>query len=247
MGRSNRRAYAYLLIPSEETLSTDAAKRLAAIREFSDLGSGFRIAAMDLEIRGSGNLLGQEQHGHINAVGFELYLKLLQEAVRELKGEEAVEEIRISIDLGLDIHIPQHYIADPSQRLWLYKRLSILSSRESLENLKEEVEDRFGKYPRSVSNLFGYGALRLRANRLRIISIDLRGGRVSLRFGDDTPVSPHAIVALVQGRTDLTLAQGGVLNLRVPSSDPATLFASVGAVLESIGEKMENRGIETPE
>ena len=247
VGRSNRRAYAYLLIPSEETLSTAAAKRLAAIREFSDLGSGFRIAAMDLEIRGSGNLLGQEQHGHINAVGFELYLKLLQEAVRELKGEETAEEIQISIDLGLDIHVPQHYIADPSQRLWLYKRLSILSSRKSLENLKEEVEDRFGKYPRSVSNLFEYGALRLRANRLRIISIDLRGGRVSLRFRDDTPVPPHHIVALVQGRTDLTLAQGGVLNVQVPSSDPEALFASVGALLESIGERIENREIKSPE
>ena len=247
VGRSNRRAYAYLLIPSEETLSTDAAKRLAAIREFSDLGSGFRIAAMDLEIRGSGNLLGQEQHGHINAVGFELYLKLLQEAVRELKGEETAEEIQISIDLGLDIHIPQHYIADPSQRLWLYKRLSILSSRSSLENLKEEVEDRFGKYPRSVSNLFEYGALRLGASRLRISSIDLSGERISLRFRDDTPVSPHDIVALVQGRTDLTLTQGGVLNVRVPSSDPATLFACVGAVLERIGERIGSHGIKSPE
>ena len=247
VGRSNRRAYAYLLIPSEETLSTDAARRLAAIREFSDLGSGFRIAAMDLEIRGSGNLLGQEQHGHINAVGFELYLKLLQEAVRELKGEEVEEEIRISIDLGLDIHIPQHYIGDPSQRLWLYKRLSILSNRRSLNNLKEEVEDRFGKYPRSVSNLFEYGALRLSANRLRISSIDLRGPRVSLRFRDDTPVSPHDIVALVQGRTDLTLTQGGVLNVRVPSSDPAALFASVGAVLESVSERIGTREIRSPE
>ena len=247
VGRSNRRAYAYLLIPSEETLSTDAARRLAAIREFSDLGSGFRIAAMDLEIRGSGNLLGQEQHGHINAVGFELYLKLLQEAVRELKGEEPEEEIRVSIDLGLDIHVPHHYIADPSQRLWLYKRLSIVSSRRSLENLKEEVEDRFGKYPRSISNLFEYGALRLRANRLRISSIDLRGERVSLRFRDDTPVSPHDVVALVQGRTDLTLTQGGVLNIRAPSSEPAALFASVGAVLESISGRMKNRGIRSPE
>ena len=164
-----------------------------------------------------------------------------------MKGEETAEEIRINIDLGLDIHIPQHYIADPSQRLWLYKRLSILSSRRSLENLKEEVEDRFGRYPRSVSNLFEYGALRLRANRLRISSIDLRGGRVSLGFRDDTPVSPQDIIALVQGRTDLTLTQGGVLHVRVPSSDPATLLASVGAVLESIGERVENREIKSPE
>lgn len=247
VGRSNRRAYAYLLIPSEETLSTAAAKRLAAIREFSDLGSGFRIAAMDLEIRGSGNLLGQEQHGHINTVGFELYLKLLQEAVRELKGEEAEEEIRINIDLGLDVHIPQHYIGDPSQRLWLYKRLSILSSRNSLENLKEEVADRFGKYPRSVSNLFEYGALRLGAQRLRISSIELRGPKVSMKFRDDTPVSPYDIVALVQQRTDLALTQDGVLSIRVDSSDPADLFASVGAVLDSISERIEPRAMRRPE
>ena len=164
-----------------------------------------------------------------------------------MKGEEVQEEIRISIDLGLDIHIPQHYIGDPSQRLWLYKRLSILSSRKSLESLKEEVEDRFGKYPRSVSNLFEYGALRLSANRLRISSIDLRGPRVALRFMDGTPVSPHDVVALVQERTDLTLAQGGVLNLRVPSSDPAALFASVNAVLESITERVEKREIRSPD
>ena len=114
VGRSSRRAYAYLLIPSEETLSSDAQKRLAAIKDFSDLGSGFRIAALDLEIRGSGNLLGGEQHGHINAVGFELYVKLLDQSVQELKGKEPEEEIQTNIDLHFDIQIPEHYIDDPT-------------------------------------------------------------------------------------------------------------------------------------
>ena len=124
VGRSDRRAYAYLLIPSDEALSEIARKRLAAIREFSDLGTGFRVAALDLEIRGAGNLLGGEQHGHIDAVGFDLYCQLLEQTVEELRGEKPEEEISTSINLNLDIRIPETYIADSSQRLRMYKRIS---------------------------------------------------------------------------------------------------------------------------
>ena len=120
MGRSSRRAYAYLMIPSQEFLSQDASKRLAAIKEFSELGSGFRVAAMDLEIRGAGNLLGSDQHGHMDVVGFELYTKLLEQTIRELRGEEVREEVQTNIDLRMDIQIPEHYIDDSNLRLWLY-------------------------------------------------------------------------------------------------------------------------------
>src|SRR6185369_3862984 len=116
VGRSNRRAYAYLLIQPDTELSEIARKRLAALREFSDLGAGFKIAALDLELRGGGNLLGGEQHGHIAAVGFDTYLRLLEETVRELKGEEAPLQIHSSLNLGLDIRIPAEYIADEQQR-----------------------------------------------------------------------------------------------------------------------------------
>ena len=124
VGRSDRRAYAYLLIPAEQTLSPIARRRLAAIREFSDLGSGFRIAALDLEIRGAGNLLGGEQSGHIEAVGFDMYMKLLEETIRELKGEDLEDERRAAVNLRLDLRIDETYIPDMNQRLTAYRRLA---------------------------------------------------------------------------------------------------------------------------
>ena len=129
VGRSNRRAYAYLLVPADTELSEIARKRLAALREFSDLGAGFKIAALDLELRGAGNLLGGEQHGHIAAVGFDTYVRLLEETVRELKGEEAPLEVHSSLNLGLDIRIPPEYIADEHQRLRAYKRIADVKDR----------------------------------------------------------------------------------------------------------------------
>src|SRR3977135_3717406 len=117
VGRSNRRAYAYLLIPSDDSLTSIARRRLAAIQEFSELGAGFRIAALDLELRGAGNLLGGQQHGHIEAVGFDTYIRLLEETVHELKGEEVPLEVHSTVNLGLDIRIPPEYIADEHQRL----------------------------------------------------------------------------------------------------------------------------------
>src|SRR6202020_2141 len=124
VGRSNQRAYAYLLVPYEGTLTPIARQRLAALQEFSDLGAGFRIAALDLELRGAGNLLGGEQHGHIEAVGYDTYVRLLEEAVRELKGEEIPAEIHSSLNLGLDIRIPADYIADENQRLRAYRQIA---------------------------------------------------------------------------------------------------------------------------
>ena len=120
----NRRAYAYLLVPPDTELTEIARKRLAALKEFSDLGAGFKIAALDLELRGAGNLLGGEQHGHINSVGFDTYVRLLEETVRELKGEEVAPEIHSSLNLGLDIRIPPDYIADENQRLRAYRQIA---------------------------------------------------------------------------------------------------------------------------
>ena len=124
VGRSNRRAYAYLLVPADTQLSEVARKRLAALKEFSDLGAGFRIAALDLELRGAGNLLGGEQHGHIEAVGYDTYVRLLEETVKELKGEEVPLEIHSTLNLGIDIRIPSTYISDETQRLRSYKRIA---------------------------------------------------------------------------------------------------------------------------
>ncbi|RPJ86339.1 MAG: transcription-repair coupling factor, partial [Acidobacteria bacterium] len=234
VGRSNRRAYAYLLIPSEETLTSDARKRLAAIKEFSDLGAGFRIAALDLEIRGAGNLLGGEQHGHINAVGFDLYVKLLEQTIRELKGEPPVEEVQTTIDLGVDIQIPEHYIPDANLRLWLYKRLSSVRDEHAIKNLGEEVVDRFGKYPRAVSNLFEYAALRLYAQRLRILSLDRRHNKILIKFREDTPISPERLVQFMRREPRLSLSPEGVLSLAVSPGRSSDVFLALREVMGEI-------------
>ncbi|RPI27808.1 MAG: transcription-repair coupling factor [Acidobacteria bacterium] len=234
VGRSNRRAYAYLLIPSEETLTSDARKRLAAIKEFSDLGAGFRIAALDLEIRGAGNLLGGEQHGHISAVGFDLYVKLLEQTIRELKGEPVVEEVQTTVDLGFDIQIPEHYIPDANLRLWLYKRVSSVRDERGIKNLMEEVVDRFGKYPRAVVNLFEYAGLRWQAQQLRILSLDRRHDRVLIKFRDDTPISPERLVQFMRRESRLCLSPEGVLSLKVPPGRSSEIFQILREVMGEI-------------
>src|SRR5215468_4513734 len=177
VGRSNRRAYAYLLIPSEDGLTGIARRRLAAIREFSDLGAGFRVAALDLELRGAGNLLGGEQSGQIDAIGFDLYTQMLERTVRELKGEPIEEEVSAAVNLGVDIRIPEDYIYDMSQRLRTYKRISSAESEEELTDIHAEIEDRYGPMSATIENLFQYARLRREASSLEIISIDRESDR----------------------------------------------------------------------
>lgn len=234
VGRSHRRAYAYLLVSSEESVGTEARRRLAAIKEFSDLGAGFRIAALDLEIRGAGNLLGGEQHGHINAVGLELYMKVLERTIRELQGEEIPEEIKTSIDLRMDIQIPEHYIDDPNLRLWLYKRISSAPDERVLESVREEITDRFGKYPRAIANLFDYARLRLRSGPCKIVAIERRGNKVFIKFREDTPISRQRIVELVRQNGHLSLSPEGVLSFQVPSALPSDLFPALHRMLDEV-------------
>ncbi|MEE8349436.1 MAG: transcription-repair coupling factor [Acidobacteriota bacterium] len=234
VGRSDRRAYAYFLIPSEETLTEDANRRLAALREFSDLGAGFRIAAHDLEIRGAGNLLGGEQHGQIDAVGFELYVKLLEQAVDELKGEVVPEEVHTNIDLRLDIQIPEDYIVDPNLRLWLYKRVSSVTRQSSLDSLEEEIVDRFGRYPNSVVNLLAYTRLRLRTQELSILSLEKKGSRVFLKFREDTPISRQHVIDLVGRDRLLSLTPEGIMTAELTSGDSRELVEEIHALLDKI-------------
>jgi len=139
VGRSNQRAYAYLLVPPEATLSEIARKRLSAMKEFSELGAGFRIAALDLELRGAGNLLGRQQHGHIEAVGFDMYTQMLERAVSKLKGEEAAPDLRTTLNLGLDLRIPQEYIPTENLRLRTYKRVSSIRSEDERNDVAREL------------------------------------------------------------------------------------------------------------
>jgi transcription-repair coupling factor (superfamily II helicase) len=234
VGRSDRRAYAYLLVPSDETLSEVARKRLAAIREFSDLGTGFRVAALDLEIRGAGNLLGGEQHGHIEAVGFDLYCQLLERTVEELRGEKTEEEISTSINLNLDIRIPEPYIADSSQRLRMYKRISSATTDEELHALRQEMVDRFGQYPEQVENLFRYARLRQEALALQVQSIEKKNGQVFFRFMDQSKVSAEKLLKLVTRNKHAKFSPQGLLTLDIPELPPTRLFDSINKVLDEI-------------
>lgn len=234
VGRSDRRAYAYLLVPSDETLSEVARKRLAAIREFSDLGTGFRVAALDLEIRGAGNLLGGEQHGHIEAVGFDLYCQLLERTVEELRGEKPEEEISTSINLNLDIRIPEHYIADSSQRLRMYKRISSATSDEELDVLQQEMVDRFGQYPEEVENLFRYARLRLQTLSLQIQSIERKEHQVFFRFVDQSKIDANKLLKLVTRNKHARFSPQGLLTLDIPELPPPRLFESIDKILNDI-------------
>ncbi len=235
VGRSDRRAYAYLLVPAEEALSEVARKRLAAIREFSDLGTGFRVAALDLEIRGAGNMLGREQSGHINAVGFDLYCRLLEQTVQELQGlKEEEEEISANINLNLDIRIPDDYIADQSQRLQMYKRISSARDAAELEELRGEMVDRFGRCPAQVDNLFHYAALRLYALELGIQSIERHRHQIFFRMSDRSKISPHKLLKTVRRHPQASFSPQGVLTLEADDLPPAELFASIRRILDAI-------------
>jgi transcription-repair coupling factor (superfamily II helicase) len=219
VGRSDRPAYAYLLIPPQEALSPVARKRLAAIKEFSDLGSGFRVAALDLEIRGAGNLLGGEQSGQIDTVGFELYMKLLEQTVKELKGEELEDDVRATVNLRVDLRIDAGYIADMNQRLMLYRKFASARRDEEIDKALDEAADRYGPLPESVMNLADYARIRVMADRLGLESIDREARVVVLKFRPQARVDPVQLVALVRQRPDLTLVPPAALRLSLDVAD----------------------------
>ncbi|HSC46406.1 MAG TPA: transcription-repair coupling factor [Candidatus Acidoferrum sp.] len=211
VGRSNQRAYAYLLVPPQTVLSEVARKRLSAMKEFSELGAGFRIAALDLELRGAGNMLGRQQHGHIEAVGFDIYTQMLERAVSKLKGEEAAPELRTTLSLGLDVRIPQDYIPSENLRLRTYKRISSIKTDDERVDVAKELEDRFGPLPVSVTNLLEYAALKSECERLRISAVERQGNRLAVRFHPETPLDPATLVRVVRSRTGIRLDPSGVL------------------------------------
>jgi transcription-repair coupling factor (superfamily II helicase) len=181
VGRSNRRAYAYLLIPPDTELTEIARRRLAALKEFSDLGAGFKIAALDLELRGAGNMLGGEQSGHIEAIGFEMYTSMLEEAVRKIKGEEEKPaHAGTSINLGISVRIDSSYIPEENQRLRMYKRIAGAEDEAALADVRAELQDRYGDPPESVLNLLAAGSLRLMCERLGIAQLDRKRTQIEI-------------------------------------------------------------------
>jgi transcription-repair coupling factor (superfamily II helicase) len=211
VGRSNLRAYAYLLVPQDTPLSSIARQRLAALKEFSDLGAGFRIAALDLELRGAGNLLGREQHGHIEAVGFDMYCQMMERAVAERKGQPVAPERRATLNLGQEIRIPPEYIDSENLRLRIYKRISSVTTDAERTEVRRELEDRFGPPPPSVENLLDYAVLKALAEKLFVSTVDRRGDQVAIKFYEDTPLGPETLVKLLRKKKGMRLDPTGVL------------------------------------
>jgi transcription-repair coupling factor (superfamily II helicase) len=232
VGRSNRRAYAYLLVPPDTELSEVARKRLAALKEFSDLGAGFKIAALDLELRGAGNLLGGEQHGHINSVGFDTYVRLLEETVRELKGEEVAPEVHSALNLGLDIRIPPDYIADENQRLRAYRQIANAADLAARDRAEKELEDRYGPVPEAVRNLLAYSALKTVAEQAGIEVIDRRHNILSIKFHQETRVDPARLMNIVAKTRGAQFTPAGVLLLPLEGQGAA------GETLRFLSEKL---------
>jgi transcription-repair coupling factor (superfamily II helicase) len=222
VGRSHQRAYAYLLVPPERVLTEVARKRLAAMKEFSELGAGFRIAALDLELRGAGNMLGRQQHGHIEAIGFDLYVQMLERAVAKLKGEESAPELRTTISLGLDVRIPPEYIPSENLRLRTYKRVSTIANDGDKQDVRKELEDRFGALPKSVENLLEFAMLKSLSERLRIAAVERQGNKIAMRFHPETTLEPAAVVKVVRSRKGIKLDPSGVLWMELNKGEAVT-------------------------
>jgi transcription-repair coupling factor (superfamily II helicase) len=197
VGRSNRRAYAYLLIPPENELTEIARRRLAALKEFSDLGAGFKIAALDLELRGAGNMLGGEQSGHIEAVGFELYTSMLEAAVKEMKGEAGEERPATQLNLGIALRIDESYVPEENQRLRLYKKIAGANTEASVNEIRAEMQDRYGAPPDPTVYLLEAAFLRLECERLGIAQIDRKRAELHIRFMENAAVDPAHLMQLV--------------------------------------------------
>ncbi len=214
VGRSNQLGYCYLLVPQDRVLAPQARQRLEALREFTDLGAGFRIAARDLEIRGAGNLLGGEQSGHIAAVGIETYLKLLDETVRELRGEAVAEAPSASIDLPVPMAIPAGYIGDANLRMEIYRRIA--AGETGHEELLAELRDRFGPPPAALRTLLEVADLKRQAEALRVQAVAAQGGKLVFRLRRDARVSVERLIELVSDLPGASFSPTGVLTLAAP-------------------------------
>jgi len=219
VGRSTMQAYAYLLVPGEKLITQEAQKRLRALLEHTELSSGYKLAMHDLRMRGAGNILGIAQSGHIAAVGYEMYLEMLQKAVRELKGQIVPEEIEPEIKLHLVAYIPESYISDKTQRVIFYKRLSQVKNEAELEELRTEMKDRYGSMPEVVKHLFKLVELKLWCIHFRIKRLDTKDGFLRLTFAPDSPVTPQQMIKLLAQRPSYRFTPKGELLVPLKRND----------------------------
>jgi transcription-repair coupling factor (superfamily II helicase) len=236
VGRSNRRAYAYLLIPPENELTEIARRRLAALKEFSDLGAGFKIAALDLELRGAGNMLGGEQSGHIEAVGFELYTSMLEAAVKEMKGEASDERPATALNLGIALRIDESYVPEENQRLRLYKKIAGATTEAAVNEVRAEVEDRYGAPPDATVYLLEAAMLRLECERLGIAQVDRKRGELQIRFMENANVDPAHLMQLVarNAKRGAQFTPQGLLKLPLRATRPDEVLLEIRELLANL-------------
>jgi len=235
VGRERQQAYAYLLVPAAGRVDETAQKRLQVIEEMTELGGGFRLAMRDLEIRGAGNLLGAEQHGHIAAVGFDLYTKLLAEAVRELKGDTGGVAVEPVITVGVEALLPDAYVPEVNQRLGIYQRLTDLSGPAEVADMRAELSDRFGPPPPAVDALLDIVALRALARGLHIERVEAGGGRARVTFAPSTPVTPERILAVIgKARGGVSMRKEFILEATIPAGPWPAVRDALVKLLESL-------------
>ena len=239
VGRSNRTSYAFLMYRRNKMLREVAEKRLAAIREFTELGSGFKIAMRDLEIRGAGNLLGSEQHGHMEAVGYDLYCKLLNESVKEIQGTSTgQEDYETAVDLDVDAYIPDSYIRNEMQKLDVYKRIAGIRNQDEYEDMLEELLDRFGETPKPVQNLLTVARLKAEAHRLYITELNQKGNELWFVMYEKAQINTQAMDGLLKkykGELKFVMDTPPYFlykELRKKKNDTVDILALVGELLE---------------
>jgi len=237
VGRSNRLAYAYLMYRRDKVLAESAEKRLQTIREFTEFGSGFKIAMRDLEIRGAGNLLGAEQHGHMDSVGYDMYCKLLSQAVSELRGAPQSEEFETFIDIPVNAFIPSSYIANEEQKLEIYKKISLISSLRDFYDIQDEIEDRYGPMPASTINLLSVALLKACAHDAGVVSIVKKNKNIIITFKPDAPIDTIRLTQLISKNSLkllFTQAPNPYLTYRLQSNDVSGKLEEIRGWLEEI-------------
>jgi transcription-repair coupling factor (superfamily II helicase) len=228
VGRSSRRAYAYFTFRRNKVLNEIQQKRLSAIREFTEFGSGFKIAMRDLELRGAGNIMGAQQHGHMSSVGYDMYLKLLDEAVKEERGEpSANSDLDCLIDISMDSHIPEDYIESLTLRLDVYRRIADIRSIEDSEDVKDELRDRFGEIPDSVLGLIDIALIRNKANAMGIYEIRQLDGNLMLYVKElKSPVVADLLIAL-NGKAMLNAGEKPYVSVKCDDSSSLKLLKQI--------------------